>query len=146
MSATVHAEAAPGLGDTSLTYAVGRVILGALYALGALGHIPEWEPTVEAMTMLGVPHAEPMLVIATLGQALGGLGLMLGLYTRVAALGLVAFTVIVTYVFHAYWALPGEAAVREFHAFMANVGLVGGLLMAAGQGGGRWSIDGRARD
>lgn len=146
MSATFHPAASQSLGDSSLTYAVGRVILGALYALAALGHIPEWGNTVEAMTVLGVPRAEWLLMVATIAQGLGGLALILGWHTRLAALGLIAFTVIATYVFHAYWAMQGEAAVREFYAFMSNVGLTGGLLMAAGMGGGRWSLDGRARD
>ncbi|MCK8787026.1 DoxX family protein [Roseomonas sp. NAR14] len=123
------------------THTLGRILLGGLYFMAALSHIPEWSPTVAAMQGLGVPAAPAMLAVATLVQAVGGLGLLLGWHGRLSALALAGFTVTVTYVFHAFWTLEGPMAIVEFHAFLANVGLTGAMLMAAGAGSGPWSVD-----
>ena len=68
----------------------------------------------------------------------GGLMLVLGYRTRLAALGLAAFSVISAFVFH--HALGDQN--QMFH-FLKNIAMAGGLLQVVAFGPGAFSIDSR---
>jgi putative oxidoreductase len=121
---------------------VARLALGALFVPAGYGKIAGFAGTAGYIASQGVPLPQ---VAAALAVAIElGLGLMLvaGLRTRWAALGLAAFVVAITPIFHAFWSLPPAQAGMQAIMFWKNVGIVGGLLLLATTGGGRWSVDG----
>ena len=69
---------------------------------------------------------------------------IIGWQTRLSALALALFTAIAAYFFHDFWHYPAGAAEHASNMthFMKNITLVGGFLMLAGAGAGRYSIDG----
>ena len=62
----------------------------------------------------------------------------MGFQTRWAALGIAAFTIVITCIFHNFWAVPAEQM-----AFFKNMAIAGGLLGFAAFGAGAWSVDAR---
>jgi putative oxidoreductase len=89
----------------------------------------------------GVPLPELSAAIA-IGAEFGlGLALLIGFKTRWAALGLAVFVAVITPIFHQFWAVPPEQVMLQQLMFFKNAGILGGLLMLAGFGGGRWSVD-----
>jgi len=80
-------------------------------------------------------------VIAIVVEVLGGLALIAGFGTRVAALVLAVFTLVATVFFHAYWAVPAEMQMVQQLMFFKNIAVVGGLLVLAAFGAGGWSLD-----
>jgi putative oxidoreductase len=58
---------------------------------------------------------------------------MLGVLVVPAAIGLVLFTLAASVMLLNFWDMQGEAREVAKSAFLANIGIVGGLLVTAGQ-------------
>jgi putative oxidoreductase len=78
-------------------------------------------------------------VIGPCVEFFGGLAVLLGLQIRCAAVLIAVFTVVATAISHRYW---DDAARRGQEVnFMKNVCIIGGFLLLAAVGGGRFGID-----
>jgi putative oxidoreductase len=82
-------------------------------------------------------------VVALIVEIVGGLALIAGFGTRIAALVLAAFTLVASFFFHAYWAVPADQQMVQNLLFNKNIAIVGGLLILAAFGAGAWSLDAR---
>jgi putative oxidoreductase len=67
--------------------------------------------------------------------------LIIGLFTRPAALVLAVFTLVASVFFHAYWSVPADQQFMQSLLFWKNIGVVGGLLAIAAFGAGAFSVD-----
>lgn len=82
-----------------------------------------------------------LLVGALAFMAVGGLGILFGLYTRFSAVLAAIFLVIVTPIFHAFWAAPAEQTQLQLLQFEKNLGMLGGALWLLVYGPGPLSLD-----
>jgi putative oxidoreductase len=82
-------------------------------------------------------------VVALVVEIVGGLALIAGLGTRLAAIVLAAFTLVASFFFHPYWAVPADQQMIPYLLFYKNIAVVGGLLTIAAWGAGAWSVDAR---
>jgi putative oxidoreductase len=114
----------------------GRVLLAAIFVISGLGKISGYAGTQGFMESMGVPGWTLPLVIVL--EVLGGLALIVGYRTRLAALALAAFTLVAGVLFH--WQ-PGDQMQQIM--FLKNLSMVGGLLLLVARGAGNWSIDAR---
>jgi putative oxidoreductase len=89
------------------------------------------------MEAMGVPGALLPVVIAV--ELLGGLAVMLGWQTRVAAFLLAGFSLLSAVLFHADF---GDQ--MQMIMFMKNVSIAGGFLMLVSLGGGAFALDNRS--
>jgi putative oxidoreductase len=117
---------------------VGRVLLGGLFVFGGAHHFFTLPVLVSAMKARGVPAARLVLVAGSVFQIIAGLLLMFGVYAGWAALGLVVFTLVASIMFLNFWDAEGPAREAARIGFQTNVGLIGGLLIAAARAGLRW--------
>ena len=121
---------------------IGRILFAALFLLAAPRHFTR-EAAAHAAE-LGVPFARLAVALSGVLAIAGGLGVLLGYQTRLAAWALVAFLVPVTLMMHAFWTVRDPATVHVQQAmFMKNVALLGGALLIAHSGAGRVSLDAR---
>jgi putative oxidoreductase len=120
---------------------VGRLLLALLFLPAGLTKIGGFAGTVGYIASKGLPVPAAAAVVAILVEVLGGLALIAGFGTRVAALVLAVFTLVATVVFHAYWAVPAEMQMVQQLMFFKNIAVVGGLLVLAAHGAGAWSVD-----
>lgn len=120
---------------------VGRLLLALLFLPAGLTKIAGFAGTVGYIASKGLPLPAVGAVIAIGVEVLGGLALLVGFGTRVAALVLAVFTVAATVIFHAWWAVPAEAQMVQQLMFFKNIAVVGGLLVLAAHGAGGWSVD-----
>ena len=122
---------------------VGRALLALLFVPAGFGKIAGFAGTAGYIASKGVPLSELAAAIAIAVEV--GLGLMLlaGLKARWAALGIAFFTVVVTFIFHNFWAVEAAQQMQQQQAFFKNIGVVGGLLLVAAFGPGAWSLDGK---
>lgn len=119
---------------------IGRVLLAILFIPAGFSKIAGFAGTTAYIASKGVPLAE-LATAAAIGVELGlGFLLLVGWQTRWAALGIAFFTVVITFIFHNFWAVPAEQ-----QAFFKNMAAVGGLLTVAAWGAGAWSFDGNKR-
>lgn len=82
-----------------------------------------------------------MLGIALVIEAGGVLCLLAGWQARAAAFVMFLYLAAVSVLLHNFWALHGAAAGGAQTQFLKNVGIMGGLLMIAAYGPGKWSLD-----
>jgi putative oxidoreductase len=120
---------------------VGRLLLAFLFLPAGIMKIGGFAGTAGYIASKGLPMPEVGVVIAILVEVLGGLALIAGFGTRVAAVVLAVFTLVATVIFHAYWAVPAEMQMVQQLMFFKNIAVVGGLLVLAAFGAGGWSLD-----
>lgn len=122
---------------------LGRIGLGLIFLLSGFGKIPGFDGTAKYIAASGLPMPATAAAVAIAVEVLGGAALILGIKARWAALALIAFTVVASLVFHAFWALPEAQAAMQRIMFLKNVAIAGGLLFVVAQGPGRISFDQR---
>lgn len=120
---------------------VGRLLLALLFLPAGISKIGGFAGTVGYIASKGLPMATAAAVITIVLEVVASLALIAGLGTRWAALALAGFTVVATFIFHNFWAMPADQAMMQQLMFFKNIAVVGGLLMLAAHGAGAWSVD-----
>ena len=120
---------------------VGRLLLALLFLPAGISKIGGFAGTAGYIASKGLPMPSVAAVIAIIVEVAGGLALMAGFGTRWAALALAAFTVVATFLFHNFWAMPAEQVMVQQLMFFKNIAVVGGLLVLVAHGAGAWSLD-----
>ena len=118
---------------------LGRVALGTIFLVSGAGKLVGWHGTAAYAASKGV--LELLLVIATVLELAGGIGVILGYKTRWAAVALLVFLVPVTLVFHGFWAAPAPEQRAQLVNFLKNLSIAGGALIVFARGAGAFSID-----
>ena len=124
---------------------MGRFLLAQLFLPAGVMKIGDFEGTVGYLSSTGMPLPEAAALIAIVVEVVGGLALIAGFGTRVAALVLAVFTLAASICFHDFWAVPADQAFVEQLMFFKNIAVVGGLLVLASHGAGAWSLDARRK-
>lgn len=120
------------LADTLLI--LGRILLGGLFVFGGIKHFFIVPILTEFMAKRGVPFPKFTLIVGSVFQIIVGALLMAGLFVVPAAFGLILFTVVASIMFLNVWDMaPGEPCEAAKNNIAVNVGVVGGLLVAAAQ-------------
>lgn len=122
---------------------VGRLLLALLFVPAGFSKIGGFAGTVGYITSAGLPAPTIAAIVAIIVEVVGGLALVFGLGTRLAALALALFTVATAFGFHAYWAVPADQQFMQQLLFFKNIAITGGLLVLAAFGAGAWSVDGK---
>lgn len=113
---------------------LGRIGLSILFLVSGWGKLQDLAGTQQYMEAMGVAGAlAPLVILAELG---GGLAIVSGTLTRIAATLLAVFCLLTGFIFHADLGDQQQAI-----AFMKNLGLAGGFLLLSVQGAGAYSID-----
>ncbi len=116
--------------------APARVLMALIFVVSGYGKIGAFAATQQYMEAYGVPG---ILLIPTIVFELGlGLALLVGLWTRHAALLLAGFCLLTAVVFHRAFDEPLQMVM-----FLKNLAMAGGLLLLARTGApdyslGRW--------
>jgi putative oxidoreductase len=76
-------------------------------------------------------------IVIELGASLA---LVLGIYTRCAAIVLIVFTILATLMFHNFWASPPAQVTAQTVQFLKNLELIGLFAMIAAFGPGAYSL------
>ncbi len=120
-----------------------RILMAVLFLPAGITKIAGFAGTVGYITSKGLPLPAVAAVIAIVVEVAGGLALIAGAGTRIAAVALAVFTLVASFFFHAYWAVPEAQVMTQQLMFFKNVAIVGGLLALAAHGAGQWSVDAR---
>jgi putative oxidoreductase len=122
---------------------VGRLLLAALFLPAGIAKITGFAGTVGYIESVGLPMATLAAIAAIVLEVAGGIALIIGFGTRFAALALAFFTLVASFIFHAYWAVPADQAYVTQLLFFKNIAVAGGLMSLAAWGAGGWSLDAR---
>ena len=117
----------------NLLMLVGRVMLAAMMFWTGYGRILSFASIHNYVNDWGVPHAfKPIIILWEVGA---GLLLLLGIYTKPAALAAALFCVVSGFAVHLY-----DGDELQLIDFMKNMALTGGFLYVAAFGAGDWSF------
>lgn len=116
----------------------GRILLALMFVSAGFSKIAGYAGMQGYMESVGVPGALLPLVIAL--EILGGLAIVIGWQTRIAAFLLAGFTLLAALLFHFNLADQMQSLL-----FWKNVSIAGGLLMLFALGAGAYSVDNRQR-
>ena len=134
---------------------IARSLLGSIFLVGGLDAVRNPAPKVAAAQKvgagdiaqtLGLSNAEQLVRLNGSAQVLGAAALVTNRMPRLAALGLAASIVPTTLAGHRFWEQedPAVAAVQRLQ-FAKNLSILGGLLLAVVDTGGRESVGHRAK-
>ena len=122
----------------SLGILVGRVLLSIMFILAGFTKLTAISATAGWFGAIGLPVPTVTAVVVGLVELIGGIAILVGYQTRIAAIVLALFTVGATLIAHLDFA---DQTQQLF--FMKNLSIVGGFLVLASVGAGALSVDGR---
>ena len=120
-----------------------RLLIALLFVPAGIAKMGAFAGTAGYIASKGVPLPELSAAIAIAVELGLGLLVLVGYQTRWSALALAGFTVVITFIFHAFWSAPTEQLMAQQQAFFKNIAIVGGLLALAASGPGAWSLEAR---
>ncbi len=124
---------------------LGRVLLGLYFLVPGISKIVGFATMAAYMKQHGVPLVTPLLALTIVVQIGGGLALIAGWRTHVAAFLLAGLTLLISVFMHDFWnAYEGGDQGHEMQNFIKNLGIFAGLLILAARGAPRASLDARA--
>lgn len=122
--------------SSATTILLGRILLSVIFLLSGFGKLTAISGTAGYFGAMGLPVPTVTAVVVGLIELLGGLAILLGFQTRIAAWVLAIFTIATALVAHTGWADQNQM----IH-FMKNLAITGGFLLLASSGAGAYSID-----
>jgi putative oxidoreductase len=120
---------------------LGRILLAGMFVFSGYGKIAGFAGTASNIASKGLPMPEVLAVIAILIEVGAGLAILFGWKARWAALAFMVFLVVITPIFHNFWAVPPELVAAQKINFMKNVSIFGGMMLLFAFGPGRYSVD-----
>lgn len=138
---TGDVRAAAGVNDAMLL--VGRIFIALIFISSGIEKFMGLSETTAEIASKGLPMASILAIASATLELGGGVLVIVGWQTRLFALALALFTAIAAYFFHDFWHQPpGPEHTNNMIHFMKNVSIIGGFLMLAAAGAGRYSLDG----
>lgn len=124
--------------NASATILLGRVLLSVIFVLSGFGKLTAIAGTAGYFGSMGLPLPTVTAIVVGLLELLGGLAILIGFQTRIAAWVLAVFTVASALVAHTGWADQ-----MQMISFLKNLAIAGGFLVLASSGAGAYSVDAR---
>lgn len=115
---------------------VGRLLLSAIFLISVLGKIQAPAGTIGYIGSAGLPFPQIAYALAVLIELAGGLALLVGFRTRIAAGALAVFSLVAAVGFHS-----NLVDLNQFIHFFKNIAIAGGLLQVVAFGAGAFSLD-----
>lgn len=137
MSVNTYSGTSTNLGTgASAVVLLGRLLLSAMFILAGWGKLTAIGATAGWFGSIGLPIPTATAVLVGLVELVGGLALLVGFQTRLAAIVLAIFTVAATLIAHLDFSDQ-----TQMLFFQKNFAIVGGFLILAVFGPGALSID-----
>jgi len=113
---------------------IGRIFLSALFLFNGIAKIFDYERTIEYMENFGVPSY--LIIPAIIIEILFPILLIIGYKTRLSAIVLAAFTILLAVIFHTDFSNQ-----IQLTQFLKNFSIAGGFLIIFVYGPNKYSID-----
>jgi putative oxidoreductase len=118
----------------------GRILLTVLFVMTGWEKLTGFSGTIKYMETVPAPMPKISAAIAVVMELFVGLFLVLGIATRPLAL-LLAICIFGTAIIgHKFWTMEGEARYNNRINFFKNISIIGGLLLLAVTGPGRFAL------
>ena len=119
---------------------VARVCLSAVFLHSAIHKALWYSKAIDEFKEASVPLIPIALPLTIALQLIASVCILGGVFVSEAALALAVFTVFVTTWVHRFWQTRGSLRLEQIRNALANLGLVGGLLLLAASGPEQYSF------
>jgi len=120
---------------------IGRIFLATIFIFEAIDSTLYFEKTKQVMTVHHLTWNQNFLLYGAIFLLIaGGLMVLFGYRSTLGAILLLMYWVPVTFIVYDFWNSPKAELREQSILFMKNIAIIGGLLMLAGKGSGRYSI------
>ena len=121
---------------------VGRILLAALFVWFGYLKLTNWGGTMGYFAKWGFAWSPVTgALLAIIFEFGGGILLLIGWKTRWVALALFVYVLIATLIVHTYWTYEAAQRFNQMSHFYKNIAIMGGMLITAAVGPGRYSVD-----
>jgi putative oxidoreductase len=120
---------------------LGRILIGQIFILAGITKVMNFSMMTGYVAAAHLPLPKVSLAIAAAIEILGGLAILTGFHTKVASWIVFLFLIPTTLLFHNFWAMQGMERQDNMGHFEKNLAIMGGLLILATYGAGRYSLD-----
>lgn len=127
-------------GLNSIAVLIGRVFISILFILAGWAKLTAISGTAGYFGSLGLPMPTVTAVLVGLIEFLGGIAILVGFQTRIAAVIVALFTIGATLVAHMDFSDGLNVMMTQ-----KNLAIAGGLLALAAYGAGNYSVDAKLR-
>jgi putative oxidoreductase len=117
-----------------------RLLVAPLFIYSGIGKILAFEVTAGRLPGGAGGFGSVLAACAIVIELGGSLALILGIYTRCAAIAFIVFTVLASVMFHNFWASPPAQVIPQTVNFLKNLGLIGLFAMIAAFGPGAYAL------
>lgn len=118
-----------------------RLLLATLFLIFGWRKLRDYSGTVSHMVKEGAPLPVMATAISILVELPVAFAVAVGAFTRPAAALLAFYTLGTALIGHHYWTSKGADYVASMESFYKNLSIVGGFLLLAIAGAGKYSID-----
>jgi uncharacterized membrane protein YphA (DoxX/SURF4 family) len=129
-------------GTTNGILLLGRLLLACCFLPPAIARLTNISGFAAALTLKGIPYGDIVATAIVVAEIVAPLALILGLAPRLSAAALIAAVAITTGALHRFWEYGGLNRQAEQALFLANLGVLSGLLFYLLVGPGAWSWQG----
>lgn len=117
---------------------LGRILMSIIFLPAGFGKLTAIGGTAGYFASYNLPAPTLLAVLAGLVELLGGIAILIGFQTRIAASLLALFCVATALIAHMDW-----SDMNNMIHFQKNLAIAGGFLILAVYGPGAWSVDAR---
>ncbi|WP_420612927.1 DoxX family protein [Candidatus Spongiisocius sp.] len=116
---------------------IGRILFSLIFIGAGIGHLADPEGSARYAESRDAPSSGMVIRLSGVLIAAGGLGVILGVWMDLAALGLAVYCLLTALMVHHFWTDEASDLPLEMAMFMKNVSMAGaGLMIFALSAGG----------
>jgi len=125
----------------ALALLIGRVLLAAIFVESGVRQLTGGiQPIADNLANHGFPYSTTLAFASATCQVVGGVMLIAGIFTRIAAIAFFIYIGALAVVFHNFWAMEGAARATNTVIFYFHLASMGGMLYVAVFGAGRFAV------
>ncbi len=113
-------------------FLLGRLIFGGFFLYNGITLLARLSDMSLAIQQKGLPLPMAFAVISGLLILIGGLGIIIGKFPKIALFFILLFLVPVTLIMHNFWSYSGAERMMQLGYFLSNLSLIGASLLAFG--------------
>ncbi len=124
--------------NRDLALLLGRILLVAIFPIAAYLKFKGWPGfATGTLAKAGLPNPRVLGMAVIAAELVLPALIILGLFTRIAALAMIGFVIVATYIGHPIW---HDSSTAQIYNFMKNLAMIGGFLILAAFGSGRFAL------
>jgi putative oxidoreductase len=117
------------------------LLLATLFLIFGWRKLRDYAGTVDQIAQLGGPMPRLAAAVAIVMEVPVAFAVLVGAFTRPAALLMAVYTIGTAFIGHRYWTVTAADRVDSMDGFYKDLSITGGFLLLFITGAGRYSID-----